>query len=271
MSLYYDGCFPDAPLILTEEEYFDKVIFDQELLQPFSRFFHWIINDKQGYVQNGEFKEKNFKWALIYERVKNDDSNDDDAFAFNFGDLLVYLPVNERLEWKRFYQDTDIKIDYGDKLLLLFFDKNNDQESGLVSKYWAKRIENLEQTEDLPWWTKRQKEQLSEELHFLKQPDPQTGEYRDIKLKYFRRKVLDKYRNRNNDELCKIGSGYISFLRQQDKKTSASTVRFDSRNFANIDDDGIVLVVQAQNYIYVPPTERPHWEHYEIPKSQIQF
>ena len=36
---------------------------------------------------------------------------------------------------------------------------------------------------DLPWWTK---EQVSEELHFLKQPDPETSEYRDIKLKYFR-------------------------------------------------------------------------------------
>jgi hypothetical protein len=34
----------------------------------------------------------------------------------------------------------------------------------------------------------------------------------------------------------------------------------------------IVLMVQAQDYINVPPRERkPHWEHYEIPESQIQF
>src|ERR671930_1439043 len=102
MSLYYDGCFPDAPLILTEEEYFDKVIFDKELLYTY-RFFHWIINDKQGYIQNGEFKE-NFKWALIYEKAK------EDTIAFNFGDLLVYLPVNERLEWRQFFQCADINI-----------------------------------------------------------------------------------------------------------------------------------------------------------------
>lgn len=46
MSLYYDGCFPDAPGILTEEEYFDKVIFDRALLYTF-QFFHWIINDNR--------------------------------------------------------------------------------------------------------------------------------------------------------------------------------------------------------------------------------
>jgi hypothetical protein len=102
ISIYDDGCFPDAPGILTEEEYFDEVIFDRALLYTF-QFFHWIINDKQGYIQNGEFKEKNFKWALIYERDKD---NHDNAIAFNFGDLLVYVPVDERLKWKQFYQGT---------------------------------------------------------------------------------------------------------------------------------------------------------------------
>jgi hypothetical protein len=82
---------------------------------------------------------------------------------------------------------------------------------------------------------------------------------------YFRRKVLDKYRN---NELCEIGSNYISFL-SSDKNQSASTVNFVNRNFANI--DGIVLMVQAQDYIEVPLTERPHWQHYEIRESQIQF
>ena len=151
----FDGCFPDAPLILTEEEYFGKVLFDNALLYT-SRFFHWIINDKQGHIQNGEFKE-NFQWALIYER----DKDDHNAISFNFGDLLVYVPVDERLKWKEFYRGTDVQIDNADKLLLLFFDKYNDQDSDLVHKYWAKRIENLEETEDLPWWTKREKEQAS--------------------------------------------------------------------------------------------------------------
>lgn len=66
--------------------------------------------------------------------------------------------------WKQFYKDTDIKINRPDKLHLLFYDKNNDHDSDLVSKYWDSRIENLEETEDLPWWTKRQKEQAAKEL-----------------------------------------------------------------------------------------------------------
>ena len=63
ISIYNDGCFPDASLILPEDEYFDKVLFDKVLLQT-TRFFHWIINSKQGYVHNGEFEE-NFKWANL--------------------------------------------------------------------------------------------------------------------------------------------------------------------------------------------------------------
>jgi hypothetical protein len=90
------------------------------------------------------------------------------------------VPVDERLKWKQFYQRTNIKIDYGDKLLLLFFDNDNDQESGLVRGYCAKRIENLEETEDLPWWTKRQKERALEELHYLNQFDQETNQWRDL-------------------------------------------------------------------------------------------
>src|SRR5919198_662806 len=153
LQVYLDGCFPDAGLILSEEEYFNKVLFDWALLQR-SGVFNWVINSEQGYVQNGQFKQ-NFKWALIYERIK-----DDNAIAFNSGDLLIYVTLDERLKWRQFYKSTDIKIDYGDKLLLLFFDKNNDQETGLISKYWAKRIENLEETGDLPRWTKSEKDRV---------------------------------------------------------------------------------------------------------------
>ena len=83
----------------------------------------------------------------------------------------------------------------------------------------------------------------------------------------FMLEVLDKYRD---NELCEIRHDHISFLRQQDKKTPASTVHFINRNFANI--EGIVLMVQAQEYINVPPRERRlHWKHYEIPESEIKF
>jgi hypothetical protein len=124
----------------------------------------------------------------------------------------------------------------------------------------------LEKAEDSAWLTTTDIEQVSEELHYLKQFDQATNEYRDIRWMYFRREVLNKYRN---NDLCEIGSEYIKFLRH-DKKTVASSVNFVNRNFANIK-DGIVLMLQAQEYINVPPSERLHWNQYEIPESQIQF
>jgi hypothetical protein len=51
------------------------------------------------------------------------------------------------------------------------------------------------------------------------------------------------------------------------KKTVASTVHFVNRNFANIND--IVLMLQAQEYINVPLTERSHWKQYEILELMI--
>jgi hypothetical protein len=177
---------------------------------------------------------------------------------------LVHVPIFERLKWNVFYQGivTDVQIDYADKLL--FFDYKNTKDLETVQHYWQTCLENLLETEDQPWFTKKEKEQASAELHFLKQLDQQTNEYRHIKCMYFRL-VLDKYRN---NDLCEIGSEHISFLRH-DKKTSASTVNFVNRNFANI--NGIVLQVQAQDYIEVPLIERPYWKHHEIPESQIQF
>ena len=122
-----------------------------------------------------------------------------------------------------------------------------------------------EEARDSPSLTTTDIERVSEELHYIKQFDQATNDYRDIIWMYFRREVLNKYRN---NDLCEIGDEYIRFLRH-DKKTVASTVNFVNRNFANI--NGIVLMVQAQEYINAPPTERSHWEQYEIPESQIQF
>jgi hypothetical protein len=183
----------------------------------------------------------------------------------DLGDLLTHVPIFERLKCKEFYRGIEyVQMDYAYKLL--FFDFQNARELEIVRDYWQARVDNLLETEDQPWFTKKEKEQASQELHFLKQLDQQTNEYRDIKCMYFRREVLDKYRN---NDLCEIGSEHISFLRHDKKKTSASTVNFVNRNFANI--DGIVLMVQAQDYIEVPLTERPYWKHHEIPESEIQF
>jgi hypothetical protein len=210
----YDGCFIDAPYVLTKEEYSAKALFDEGLLQS---------------IQNSRFRID-----LPYERNMIDDGA---AIAFNFGDLLTHVPIFERLKWKEFYRGTDVQIDIADKLL--FFDFENTQDIETVKDYWQTRLDNLLETEDQPWLTKKDKEQTAQELHFLKQPDQQTNEYRDIRYMYFRRDVLDKYRN---NDLCEIDDEYIRFLRH-DKKTSASTVRFDNRNFVNI--DGIVLMVQT--------------------------
>ena len=43
MSIYNDGCFPDASLILAEEEYFDKVLFDKALLQTTRMLLHLFV------------------------------------------------------------------------------------------------------------------------------------------------------------------------------------------------------------------------------------
>ena len=210
ISIYDDGCFPDAAGILTEEEYFDKVIFDWDLLQSFG-LFNWPINSKQGILMNRQSKQKIFEWTIVYERYKDDDDGNQNSVAFNFGDLLLYMTLDERLKWKRFYQDTDIKIYKEDKVLMLFYDKNNDHNSNLVSKYWNSRIENSQETKDQPWFSKGDKEQAFRELHFLKQPTivdkQQTNVYRDLNWMDFRLEVLDKYRN---NELCEITHDHIA-------------------------------------------------------------
>jgi hypothetical protein len=63
-----------------------------------------------------------------------------------------------------------------------------------------------EETEDPPWWTKRQKEKAAKELHDLKQFDQETNQWRDLTWMDFRPEVLDRYRN---NELCEIGNDHI--------------------------------------------------------------
>jgi hypothetical protein len=240
----FDGCFPDAHLVLREEEYFGNVLFDKELLHHAIGFSHWVINNKQGYIQNGNFKD-NFEWAMTYEKYDKD--KDDTTIAFNFGDLLVYVPSNERLKWKKFYKGINFQTDnVADKLL---FFSENDEDFKIVKNYWAKRIESVEESEDLPWLTKKDKEQMLKELQYLKQFD---NGWRDLRWLEFRLEVLDKYRN---NEFCMIGDDYISFLRS-DKKTSTSDVNFLIKNNS--------LMCYAKEFINVPPMERNHWNHYQI-------
>jgi hypothetical protein len=78
-GMYYDdeGIFHDLIGILTDEEYFSKVGFDQRLLSIFDLFekdgtYFWPINSRQGYIQRGRFRPDNpeigrLEWAIIYE------------------------------------------------------------------------------------------------------------------------------------------------------------------------------------------------------------
>ena len=79
-----------------------------------------------------------------------------------------------------------------------------------------------EEPSDLTWWTEEEKERLAKELHYLKfnQYDQETGEYRDIRWMYFRREVLEKYRN---NEMCEIGNEHISLLQNDKNKTASDT------------------------------------------------
>ena len=119
----------------------------------------------------------------------------------------------------------------------------------------------MEESQDSPWWTEEEHKKAFEQLHFLKQPtivDKQgTNVYRDLNWMDFRLEVLYKYRN---NELCEIGHDHISFLRQQDKKTPASTANFIIKND--------VLMMYAKEFINIPPKEQDHWLDYQIQSEQ---
>jgi hypothetical protein len=153
-----------------------------------------------------------------------------------------------------------------------------------------------EEEADLPWWTEEEEERTAQQLYRLKTNsyDSETNQYRDIRWMYFRPQVLEKYRN---NELCDIGNEHISFLRYvYNKKQTASTVNFFIRDFGSNKPTNQVLMpvkmkpgmpkpkpelllwhrrpilmMQAQEYVYVPPRQRRHWQEYELPQREIQF
>lgn len=216
-----DGCFPDASEVLTDEEYFSKVGFKEDLLSTFNMYekdgtYCWPINSRQGYIQKGRFrpdindKTGRLEWAIIYERYPETPN----TIYVNFGDLLAYISVVDRRRWKEHFKAIRAPPAHAEKLL--FFE--NDEELKVIEEYWNGRIDDS----DLPWFTAQQKEQVAKELHYLKQYDRENDEYRELRLLEFRREVLDKYRN---NELCQVHDSYITFLRQ-DKRTSVKSSLF---------------------------------------------
>jgi hypothetical protein len=110
-------------------------------------------------------------------------------------------------------------------------------------------------TGDEPWFSARDREQTRQELHFLKQIDRETNQWRDLASMNFKSQVLNKYRN---NDLCDIGSEHISFLRHD--KTPVSIASFIIRNN--------VLMMFAKEFYNVPSIERSYWRSYQIQNEQ---
>jgi hypothetical protein len=107
---------------------------------------------------------------------------------------------------------------------------------------------------DLPWFTSEENEQRAQELHYVTSRDIENHKWRDLRLE-FRREVLNKYKD---NELCIVDNDSISFLRKEGK-TPASAVAFRIK-VSNSDR----IVVEARDFIYVPPIERIHWLSHQI-------
>ena len=231
------GLFLEAPSVLSEKEYFANVLFEEILLQS---------------IQNNEDRFDN---KIPYKINK-----DEGTISFNFGDLLSQVPIAERLKWKQFYREirTDfVTIPIHEAYKLLFFDIESTWERKAVKNYWKKLIEDLDSeiSGDEPWFSVQDREKTRQELHYLKQIDQQTNEWRDLKSMDFKPQVLDKYKQ---NELCDIGSDHISFLRHD--KTPASIAWFNIINN--------VLKMFAKEFYQVPPIERSHWYSYQIQSEQ---
>jgi hypothetical protein len=228
------GMFLEAGSVLSQKEYFGKVLFNSEALHS---------------IQSSEFEP-----CISYEINKEDDG----TISFNFGDLLSKVPIFERIKWKQFYKTIRIDLPTNEAYKLLFFDIKSTWELETVKDYWRKKtIESLESevTGDEPWFNAQDREQTRKELHYLNQIDPETNQWRDLTSTNFKPQVLDKYKN---NELCDIGSDHISFLRHD--KTSVSIAWFNIRNN--------VLMMYAKDFNNVPIIERDHWRVYQIQSEQ---
>ena len=110
------------------------------------------------------------------------------------------------------------------------------------------------------WWTTEEAQTALQQLRTLAVAEASInkqapGLYNWLNWKCFKLNLLEKY---SNNDLCEIGRNHISFL-QDDKKTPASTARF---YYSNI--EGTILM-KAEDYLNIPPSERPHWKSNHVP------
>ena len=127
---------------LTKREYYSKAIFTSDLLFDLymgrvdARIYYWPINDREGYIQKGEFKNKEttLSWAIIYRHYPKNKRK----CIMNFGDLLVHVPYTERLKWKKYL----VKVELENLTKLLFYDLKIPKERDSYVKFWKERTKH---------------------------------------------------------------------------------------------------------------------------------
>ena len=124
---------------LTKKEYYSKVILTSDLLFDLymgaidARIYYWPTNDREGYIQKGEYKnkEKTLSWAIIYRHYAKNKRK----IIMNFGDLLVHIPCTERLKWKKYL----VKVELENLTKLLFYDLKIPKERNSYVQFWKER------------------------------------------------------------------------------------------------------------------------------------
>ena len=127
---------------LTKREYYSKVIFTSDLLFDLymgaidARIYYWPINDREGIIQKGDFKNKEttLSWAIIYRRYAKNKRKS----IMNFGDLLVHVPYTERLKWKKYL----VKVELENLTKLLFYDLKIPKERDSYVQFWKERTKH---------------------------------------------------------------------------------------------------------------------------------
>jgi len=127
---------------LTKREYYSKVIFTSDLLFDLymgaidARIYYWPINDREGIIQKGDFKNKEttLSWAIIYRRYAKNKRKS----IMNFGDLLVHVPYTERLKWKKYL----VKVELENLTKLLFYDLKIPEERDSYVQFWKERTKH---------------------------------------------------------------------------------------------------------------------------------
>lgn len=135
----------NIPNLLTEQEYYTKVVFSSDLLSLYDfvnedEIFCWPTNSREGYIQQGKFadKENPISWALIYRyRYDLDDTK---KIVMNVGDLLVQVPFRQRLEWKKYFIGLATELKSVNRVL--FCDLRIPEERDYFVEFWKERSDN---------------------------------------------------------------------------------------------------------------------------------